>query len=48
MRKKTQAFTLDNEVIENVENQAIKEDRSKSFIVNKILKLFFESNKEKA
>jgi hypothetical protein len=47
MRKKTQAFTLENEVIEAVEKQAIKEDRSKSNIVNGILKKFFGLDKEK-
>ena len=47
MKKVTQSFALDNEVIEAIEKQSIKEDRSKSNIVNGILKKFFGLDKEK-
>lgn len=40
-RKIPQHFTLDKDVIERIENQAKEEDRSKSFIVNKILREFY-------
>jgi len=47
-RKIPQHFTLDKSVIEKIEKQAVEEDRSKSFIVNRILKEFYKIVDKKA
>jgi len=45
MRRKTQSYTLENEVIEAVEKKANEDRRSKSQTVNEILRAFFENLK---
>ena len=46
MKKQSQHYTFDQDVIQEIEKQAEKEDRSKSYIVNKILRKVFALDKE--
>ena len=39
--------TIEKEIIKKVEEEAKKEDRSKSYIVNKILEEYFENERKK-
>ena len=46
-KKAPQNFTLDKDIIAKIEEQSKDEERSKSFIVNRILKSYYSKIKDK-
>lgn len=44
--KTTVAFTLDKDLIEKLDKLAVKESRSRSNLVNQILKKYIENTKD--
>ncbi len=47
MDKKKKSFSLDSDVIEKLNSEADKNDRSRSYIVNKILREYFKLTTKK-
>jgi metal-responsive CopG/Arc/MetJ family transcriptional regulator len=47
MKKARANITLDQEVLKKVDEKASKDDRARSYTINRILRKFFKLDKEK-